>query len=125
MLKNLEFNTINKLIYFFYIIKYMSEWSNQNIKTVTQASSSSTFDKLKLIHNINNDQENESVIYGENVFENKDLMQKFLAKCEEYSSMYSECRHLNIDQIYETATKCIEAIIEMNSRAGIFHVLQY
>jgi len=25
MLKNLEFNIINKLIYFFYIIKYMSE----------------------------------------------------------------------------------------------------
>ena len=108
-----------------YIGEYTSNRKDDPNVTISRKSNISYFEKLKIYFELNTDLMNcTDHGYDENVFSNKELMEIFLNNWEKYNSLWLEWRYLTVDQIYVSATKWVETIIEMNSRAGVFHLLQ-
>lgn len=61
--------------------------------------------------------------YDENVFEYQEYMDIFLQNYQKYTALYSEWKHISADDLYIVSTRCIQTIIEMNSRAGQFNYI--
>ena len=129
-----QFGVIDRLMYLFYITSYTDKrHSNRNL-IFDRKNSIGMFQQLKLMFANNRQLALNSLAWGkdnlpgnhgydEKVFEYEDYMKVFLQAYDKYKSLWHQCHIVTIDDWYLVSTKCIETVIEMNSRAGHYQYI--
>ncbi|CAI2366567.1 unnamed protein product [Moneuplotes crassus] len=129
--KNLskEFCMIDKLIFLLHISTYSNKKGGDKKFTFNSTSRIQLFNQLKSLF-----QDHKKLLnpktglsykyqYNEDIFEYSEYLKIFMEDLHKYETLWDECKHLTQDDLYGASTRCIETVIEMNSRTGQYQYL--